>query len=101
MEEVEMLFILLFEINESLSMSEFDKTRYSEMFLEDDKDRRKIDLLLAGHIHAYAENDGTLVADKMLYEGKTNINGYVIHDMRSFFDPDKKERRSQYKRERL
>ena len=91
---------LIFEINESLSMSEFDINRYKELFFGKVGDRPKIDLLLAGHIHAYAEDTGVLVADKMLYEDKTSINGYVIYNMQAYNDSDK-PRKAQYDKERL
>lgn len=91
---------LIFEINESLSMSGFDISRYKELFFGKAGDRPKIDLLLAGHIHAYAEDTGVLVADKMLYEDKTSINGYVIYNMQAYNDSDK-PRKAQYDKERL
>lgn len=72
---------MIFEINESLSMSEYDKKTYSELFVEEETSFRKIDLMLAGHIHAYAEQQGTLVADRMFNSEQNSINGYIIYDM--------------------
>ena len=76
---------LLFDINEKIYMGDKDKQRFSDfvktmVYSEDNHKNSSYDLYLAGHIHAYSENDENhiLVADKMFDDNKSDIRGYII-----------------------
>lgn len=70
---------LMHEINESQIMSAYDRKEYQALFNDSDSpSNRQVDLLLAGHIHAYAESSGTLVASKLFFENNSEVNGYII-----------------------
>lgn len=57
---------------------------------DDKANSRTIDLYLAGHIHAYAENaqQDILVADKLFDHSRLEIHGYIIQNMIRGDSPD-------------
>ena len=74
-EEISRLF---YEIDESIRMGEQDKQLFEKFIKQRVPDK---DLYLAGHIHAYAENQSILVADKLLDESREEMHGYIIQNM--------------------
>ncbi len=76
---------LMHEINENQIMSAYDRKEYQSLFDDPSPSQnrqvaqnRQVDLLLAGHIHAYAESKNTLVASKLFFENNSDVNGYII-----------------------
>ena len=67
---------LFYEVEESLAMSKFDKECFNEII----RSINRKDLYLAGHIHAYAENEqeNILVADKLFSDESDDIRGFII-----------------------
>lgn len=78
---------LIHDISECALMSQNDKKEFNNAI----KAAGKIDLYLAGHIHAYrkhvAPDDSTdliryiLVSDQLYDKNRTGIHGYIIQDM--------------------
>ncbi len=71
---------LLYEVGESIRMGEQDKELFFDFIGRELNDR---DLYLAGHIHAYAEDEANhiLVADKLFDQSRTEIHGYIIQNL--------------------
>lgn len=77
---------LIYEVGESIRMGEQDKEIF-EKFINEKVEG--MDLYLAGHIHAYAESDNILVADKLFDDNRPEMHGYIIRNLVKGDDTDK------------
>lgn len=91
----ELLSQLFVEVKECLAMSAFDKDVFDKIL----KSAKNLNLYLAGHIHAYAEEKSgdcrILVADKLFYDQSDNVRGFMIQVSKK---PDDKTDPLDYKR---